>query len=101
MRKTFIILYTILFITSSFAELTIDQVLKSASTKIPEIAAAQAQIEKARFEYIQALGSFYTKLKVGSSNEALGGYQASSNKMMLEKPTESGVQLFGGYRIGR
>lgn len=99
MKNKFLII--ILISSPAQAELSIEKIFKSTSKQIPEIEAMQAQIEKARFEYIEALGSFDTKIKAGSNSEILGGYPAMSNKLLIDQTTESGIQLFGGYRIGR
>jgi len=101
-KVIFIGLYFLQLISlESQTVLSVKDVLKSASERIPEIGTMKAEISKAKFKYMEALGNFDIKIKAQSANEILGGYTGTNNKLLFEQPTEMGIRLFGGYRLGR
>ena len=82
--------------------LELEDVLRSVDGSLPELLAAQQEIERAEGELMASRGGFDPLLRGKSQFDTQGFYESERLDFEIEQPTSLwGASLFSGYRVGR
>lgn len=83
------------------APLRLEEVMRTATERLPAILAAQADIDAADAEYLAAEGSFDPTWRTSANFIPVSGYPSWQVNTVIEQPTPLwGASLYAGYRIG-
>ncbi|VEG92486.1 TolC family protein [Legionella spiritensis] len=97
-----LILFSLNCFPKSSQPLMLDDVIQSINYFYPQILIARLEIIKSEGNYVNALGKFDPNLDVNTQSQPVGGYINNYADALFNIPTfYNGIQLFGGYRIGR
>lgn len=82
--------------------LTLDEVLRSVAAAHPQLEAAAQRVRAAEGAELAARGGFDPQLRARALASPLGGYPNTRVDVEIRQPTPLwGLQLFGGWRLGR
>lgn len=87
---------------TGFAQLSVTAILDSTDKFYPRIQAAREEVVKTEGDFLAVQGKFDPQLGLHQRSNPAGGYKNYYIDNELRIPTLwNGLQLFGGYRIGR
>lgn len=87
-------------ISSTAGELTLNDVLQSVESCLPQIEMAIQQIEAADGKLLASMGKFDTVLSGESLSQPLGFYETYRNQLGVAQPLWGGGEVYGTYRLG-